>query len=77
MHLVGLEKTSFFGGAFLALTVATLVLGGVVAWTSANPLLRAAAVLGWLVSAGIATLLSKGGMRGERNTARPVATVTS
>lgn len=66
MDQVGLQNTTAAGMAGLAAFFGVLLLGGAVLWASANPLLRGAAVLGWLLAVGVGAVLNKWGIVQDR-----------
>ncbi len=71
MDQVGLQNTTAAGLVGLAAFFGVLLLGGAVLWASANPLLRGAAVLGWLLAAGVGAVLNKGGIVQDRPPLEP------
>ena len=77
MASVGLQKTTFAGLAALGIFFSSLVVTGAVLWASANPLLRAVAVLTWMVSAGMAAVLNKGGIVQEDRSIRTMTAPAS
>jgi hypothetical protein len=76
MAMVGLQKTTLAGISALVIFFVSLVATGAVLWASANPVLRAAAVLTWMVSAGLAAVLNKGGIVQEDRYINPTASVS-
>ena len=62
MELVGGQKSSFVGVAALGIFFVSLVLVGALLWASSHPVLRAGAVLAWLLTAGLGAVLNKGGI---------------
>jgi hypothetical protein len=64
MEEVGLEKTTPFGKALLLGAGAFLMGLGGLAWSTGATTLRAAAVIMWLMTAAIASIVIRGGQGG-------------